>query len=83
MLLDCIKKAPYLDSPWTLLLNRFRCYRDAAPQQAPCPCTWRRPVGGAVSDGEAKGYRWDWRDCKAERAIRLALQSREPTEIQR
>ena len=83
MLLDNIQKANYPDSPWVILLKQYRCYRDCDRQEAPLPCTWRRGVGGAVSDGEAKGYRWDWRDCKAERAIRLALQSREPTEIQR
>ena len=83
MLLDNIQKAKFDDSPWVRLLNLYRCYRDCDRQEAPLPCTWRRGVGGAVSDGEAKGYRWRWRDCKAERAIRLALQSREPTEIQR
>ena len=83
MLLDSICKAPYLDSPWTLLLNRYNCYRDGPPLHAPCPCTWRRPVGGAQSDTEVREYRWDWRDCKAERNIRLALQHRELTEIAR
>ena len=83
MLLDNIHKAKYDDSPWVILLRQYRCYRDAARQPAPCPCTWRRGVGGPVSDGEAKEYRWDWRDCKAERNIRLALQHRELTEIPR
>ena len=82
-LLDSIKKGTFPDSPWTLLLARYDCHRNGPPLETPCPCVWRRPVGGAQSHTEVREYHWDWRDCKAERNIRLALQHRELTEIAR
>ena len=80
-LLDSICKATFDDSPWTLLLAHYGCYRNAPQQIAPCPCVWRRPAVGAQSHAELKEYRWDWRSCKKERGIRLALSHREPEPI--
>ena len=82
-LLDAISKATYTDGPWALLLEHHKCVRDNPQNIAPCPCVWRRPKTGAMSKTEEKEYRWDWRSCKAERNIRLALQHREPTPIPR
>jgi len=76
-LLDAIGKAPYDDSPWCLMLNRLGCFRDSPPALHPLPCVWRRPVSGAVSRREQREHRWDWRSCRAERAVRLALQHRD------
>ena len=83
MLLDSIRKATYTDSPWSLLLARYGCIRNGPQLIAPCPCVWRRPAVGAQSHTEEREYRWDWRSCKKERNIRLALQHRELTEIAR
>ena len=82
-LLDAIAKAHYDDSPWCLMLNRFGCYRDSPPDQVPLPCVWRRPRTGAVSAKETREYRWDWRSCAAERGVRLALQHRDDTPVER
>ena len=82
-LLDNIHKATYPDGPWGLLLAHYGCVRNAPQHLAPCPCVWRRPKTGAQSKAELDEYRWDWRACKEERNIRLALQHREPTRIPR
>ena len=82
-LLDNIHKATFPDSPWSLLLAHYGCSRDSPQQIAPCPCVWRRPKVGAQSHAEEREYRWDWRSCKKERSIRLALQHREQTPVDR
>ena len=75
--------AQYEDQAWPQLLNRYGGYREGPMQTGPCPCVWRRPKTGALSDGELKENRWDWRDARAERQVRLAFQSREPVNVQR
>ena len=76
LVLGQIGKAVYDDSPWGQLLAHYGSKRNAPQSVCPCPAVWRSPPTGAVSDGWAKESRWDWRDCKQERTIRLALQSR-------
>ena len=81
--LDLISKASFADSPWSKLLKRYGCDRDAPQLVSPCPCVWRRPVTGAVSREEQRENRWGWRDSLKERAVRLALQHREDAPVAR
>ena len=75
-MLALIGKAVFDDDPWMQLLRYFGCRRTRDRTQCPCPCVWRVPPTGAVSDGWARETRWDWRDCRKERSIRLSLQTR-------
>ena len=75
-LLDDAGKANYPDKPWPVLLTYYGCTRTHPQRLCPCPCVWRRPPTGPMSHGEPDGLRWDWRSCKAERSVRLALQHR-------
>ena len=81
MLQDQINKDSCPDSPWGTLLAHHGCSRYSPQAIAPCPCVWRRPKVGPQSEAEKREYRWDWRSAKKERAIRLALQLREITEV--
>ena len=66
----------YDNSPWTVLLRSYNCQEPNGMKQAPRPCVWRRPITGARADLIGKDSRWDWRDCKTERKVRLASQHR-------
>ena len=66
----------YDRSPWTVLLRHYGVQEIAGLRQAPRPCCWRRPLTGALADDIARGARWDWRCCRLERKVRLAMQNR-------
>ena len=72
------EKVNHADTPWSQLLMSYNCSTPGGIRRAPRPCVWRRPITGAVADAIGKDSRWDWRDCKTERRVRLALQHRDP-----
>ena len=63
-------------SPWKVLLRAYKCHEPGGIRRPPCPCVWRRPITGAVADLIGRDARWDWRDSKAERKVRLNSQHR-------
>ena len=63
-------------SPWVVLLRHYGVWEPAGMRQGPRPCCWRRPLTGACADDVARGARWDWRSCRLERKVRLAMQDR-------
>ena len=75
-MLDLIGKCVFDDSPWGQLLKHYGSKRSVSQSVCPCPCVWRSPPTGAISDGLARESRWDWRNAKKERGIRLALSNR-------
>ena len=66
----------YDHSPWKVLLRHYRCQEPQGLRQTPRPCVWRRPLTGAVADQIGHDARWDWRCCRLERKVRLAMQQR-------
>ena len=74
--LDQNTKTKFPDSPWGKLLAAYGCHRNAPQEVCPCPAVWRKPPTGAISKGWGTETSWDWRDCKQERSIRLALMCR-------
>ena len=66
----------YDHSPWKVLLRHYRCQEPQGLRQTPRPCVWRRPLTGALADQIGHDARWDWRDCRMERKVRLASQHR-------
>ena len=63
-------------SPWRVLLLFYGCVKEPGLRRGLRPCCWRRPLTGPCADSVARGARWDWRSCKVERKVRLALQGR-------
>jgi hypothetical protein len=66
----------YEASPWVVLLRAYNCQEPDGMKQTPRPCVWRRPITGPKADQIGKDARWDWRDCRMERKVRLASQHR-------
>ena len=63
-------------SPWMVLLTHYGVRRQPGLRQGLRPCCWRRPPTGACADDLLRGARWDWRSCRLERKVRLAMQDR-------
>ena len=66
----------YKNSPWRVLLTHYGVWQQPGLRQGLRPCCWRRPPTGACADDLLRGARWDWRSCRLERKVRLAMQNR-------
>ena len=66
----------YKTSPWRVLLEHYGCVKVPGLRRGARPCCWRRPLTGPCADNVARGARWDWRSCRVERKVRLAMQGR-------